>query len=82
MKSVWFRNGKNQEDRERIKGMVLGSKKTLDILAEICYNIIKNDSEVSKQDYQSAGWAFEQAHRNGRQDALREIISIINLTET
>ncbi len=74
----WFKN-LNEEEREKLKSQLLGDKKTLDKLKEIVYNIVKNETDVRVKDYSSPSWLAEQAHRNGRVDAFRSILSLIEL---
>jgi hypothetical protein len=67
----------SKDDQERVKEIFEKSDFLLDILAKVCYNIIRESQNVTKKDYDSAGWAYEQAHRNGQIDALQQIIKII-----
>lgn len=78
MKTIWLENTKG-EDRENLKNYILSNKKLLDILSKICYNIYR---EVEKEsfNYESASWAFKQAHANGQKEILNKIIDLCNVT--
>ena len=78
MKTVWLDQTKGEE-RENLKNYILSNKKLLDILTKICYNIYR---EVEKEsfNYDSASWAYKQAHINGQKEMLSKIIDLCNVT--
>lgn len=39
-------------------------------------------SSMTKKDYEGGSWAYKQAHMNGRNEALTEIISLLTITDT
>ena len=49
----------------------------LDHLLRILTSKIEAASKVSRSDYDTASWAFKQAHLNGRLDAFRELERLI-----
>lgn len=61
--------------------MVLGSHKVLDRLQEICYNSITSEEKVKAVDYDSPSWSHKQAHLNGRIEAYREIVELLNISD-
>lgn len=69
----------DKEQRELVKEIFEKSDFLLDILRKVCYNTIRECENVSRKDYDTAGWAFEQAHRNGQVDALKELLKIIEI---
>jgi hypothetical protein len=75
LKTVWFHN-LPKEEQEQFKQTVLGSQKVLDKLREICYTM---KVESKSTDYDSPSWAFKQAHSNGYNQALLDIISILQI---
>jgi len=76
--SAWIQGAKTPEERDKVKKMVQGNHFVLDKLSEICYNLVTELENVSRSDYDSAGWAYEQAHRNGEVAALKLIIKLID----
>jgi hypothetical protein len=75
--TAWLQGAKTEQEREKLKKMVSGNIFALDKLSEICYTKVTELESVSRSDYDSAGWAFEQAHRNGEVAALKFIIKLI-----
>tara|TARA_R110002020_G_scaffold285675_3_gene501204 strand:+ start:853 stop:1101 length:249 start_codon:yes stop_codon:yes gene_type:complete len=70
-----------KEDRARVAEIVEKSDFLLDILAKVCYNIIRESQNITKSDYSSPSWSHEQAHRNGKVEALTDFLKIINKYE-
>lgn len=79
MQLKWLTGCKTAEQKEKRKDLVLGAQSVLDILKEICYNSILEEQSVSKKDYDSPSWSHLQAHKNGRIEALNEIIKMCDL---
>lgn len=79
MQTVWYRDLKDPEEQARFKQLVLGSNKVLDKLHQIVYNMTKDSEFVKRVDYANPSWSHEQAHRNGRYEALQEILLILTL---
>lgn len=67
-----------KEDWDRVKKVLESDNFLLDILEKVCYNIIRDNSKITKKDYDSAGWAYEQAHRNGVVETADRLLTIIN----
>lgn len=67
-----------KENRDYVKKVVAESDFLLDILAKVCYNIIRESQNVTKSDYSSPSWSHEQAHRNGQVDAMMTFLKIID----
>lgn len=78
MQHLWFSH-LPKSDQENFKKLVLGSKKVLDRLQEICYNTIQSGVVPAKADYDSPSWAYIQADRNGYLRAFKEIHDLLNL---
>lgn len=78
MQHLWFSHLPKSE-QENFKKLVLGSKKVLDRLQEICYNTIHDGVVPSKGDYDNPSWAYKQADRNGYLRAFQEIHDLLKL---
>ncbi len=78
MKVQWL-EGTKGEERRLLKEYVLGSKKLLDILSKMLYNMYKDADEVSLKDYDSPSWSERQAHLNGKKEVIRDLIALCNL---
>ena len=76
----WFA-GLPSEDREKFKQEVINSKKVLDKLGKILYNIEESLRTVKERDYDSPSWSHKQAHRNGESDMVRRVIELITIVE-
>ena len=83
MKSAWTKHLSTEEEKERFRGAVLGSKVTLnrltDILTEMEQDLLS--SELSKNNYDTPNWAPKQAHVNGQKAMIRTIKFLINLDQ-
>lgn len=80
MKTVWL-EGLKDKDREERKVLIRGSKKTLDILSKICYNMYREAENSSISDYDSPSWAYRQAHINGLKEAYNKIQEVVTLSD-
>lgn len=79
MQVQWF-NHLPKDEQEQFKQQVLGCKKVLDRLAEICYT---RRVESKPIDYDSPSWAFKQADAIGYNRAIDDIRRILQIqTET
>ena len=78
MQTLWFQHLPRAE-QEEFKKLVLGSKKVLDRLKEICYNTTHNEVVTHVVDYESPSWAYKQADRNGYLRAYDEIFKLCDL---
>lgn len=79
MQTKWYTGCKTPEDKKKRQDNVQMSSEVLDILKKICYNSILDDQSISKTDYDSPSWSHLQAHKNGRIEALNEIIKMCDL---
>ena len=78
MKTEWLGNLKG-EDRDNFKNSILASKIVLDKLQEIVYNMYKKEESLSSIDYDSPSWSHKQAHTNGKREALKQILELVNI---
>lgn len=74
----WTKGETDLKEIAKIEKYIANSKFLLDKAVQICYNSIIELESVSKSDYNTAGWAYEQAHRNGEVAALRKLIKIFS----
>jgi hypothetical protein len=81
MKTIWLKEAKTPQEREEIKKTILNSTFALDILRNIVYNIDIGLTNVSSEDYDNPSWSHKQAHINGRQETIREILAILDFTK-
>lgn len=77
MQTVWLGSTKG-EDRENLKNYIQSNKKLLDILNGIVYNMYR-EAENSVYDYESASWAYKQAHANGAKEALSKVMRLLEV---
>jgi len=76
LKTVWFQD-LPKEEQEKFKELVLGSKKVLDKLSKIVYNMGVSGEKVNVDQYDSPSWSHKQAHLNGYNAALRDVLDIL-----
>lgn len=76
----WFSNLPKAE-QEEFKNNLIGCKKVLDRLSELCYNSIKDGESTKLTDYDSPSWSHRQADLNGYVRAYREFIQLISLPD-
>ena len=63
------------EDQEARKADVLSNTFAWGILKEV----LERKLEVSTPDYAEHSWAYRQAHQNGRNQIIRELIKLLEL---
>lgn len=80
MKTVWI-EGLKGEDAKRMKENVLGSKKVLDKLIEICYTNIKSGERTKLEDFENPSWSHRAAFLAGEASAFRKIIDILTVDD-
>lgn len=78
MDNRWYSNLPKAE-QEEFKKLVLGNRKVLDRVKEICYNTIQSGVLPSAEEYDSPSWAYKQADRNGYLRAYKEIMNLATL---
>lgn len=76
MKSTWT-YGVPTERHAEIKQKVKANKEAWLLLSETLSRKIKS----YEPDYSDHSWAFRQAHQNGYNQALREVIALLDLTK-
>ncbi len=71
----WLKNIRDPKKREDAEKTILNSTIALGRLREILEDFEQEvlKEEVSEENYDKASWAYLQAHRNGKKQALRTI---------
>ncbi len=69
----WFKDCKTDEDRKAKQSRLLSAKGILEELKTYADNRFSEAARVTSKNYDNAGWACEQAHRNGQMEAYEEI---------
>lgn len=72
---VWTSHLKEEKDRKDFEGYLRNSTTIFDRLRDILH---EKKPKPSKQDYEKASWAYYQAHQNGKEEAIKEILDLIN----
>lgn len=72
-------SGLKDDEKERIKELLLNSKSAFGRLREILEKKLKETSGTSPKDYESPSWAYYQADKNGYERAVREVIALLTL---
>ena len=82
MISAWTKH-LPEEEKERFRSAVLGSKVVLNRLKDLCKEIEdeQNTIESNPKIYDIPNWDYRQAHLNGFRECLRKINKIINLDQ-
>ena len=81
MITAWTKHCKTEEEKEKFKNSVLGSKHVLDRL-NILINEMKEDAgqtELNTKIYDIPNWDYRQADTNGFKRALKLVSKIITL---
>ncbi len=73
--------GLRDEEREKMKKMILECTILLDRLKKILYNMEEGKNRSVVGDYDTPSWSHKQAHLNGESAALRKVIDLITVTE-
>jgi hypothetical protein len=81
MISAWTKHLKTEDEKTRFKNEVLGSKRVLqrlqDLLKEVEDSADSIENDPTK--YDSPGWAYRQADRNGFRRALKAVNKLITV---
>lgn len=77
--SRWFK-GILPEKKAEYEAILRASTTLIDRLKEMLTDRIKevHQAQLSMDDYSTPSWAFKQAHRNGREQELRAILTLIS----
>ena len=75
MYTDWTKNLKNQEDKDRFENSLIGSKIVMDRLVELIdeYEKSLTRSETDVRTFETPGWAYKQAYKNGYRACLQKM---------
>lgn len=76
MNSVW-KSAIDKGDEETLQNYLDNGHFLLDKLSKICYNSIIECEKVSVKDYDHPSWSHKQAHQNGKVEAFKFILKLI-----
>lgn len=83
MKSAWHKHLDTEDDKQRFRNAVEGSKPVLRRLVALL-NEMEEDlsrSELSVKNYDAPNWAEKQAHVNGQKAQIRTIKFLVDLDQ-
>jgi|TARA_R100000084_G_scaffold108987_1_gene73408 hypothetical protein len=75
MQTIWL-SGLKGEAKEKRKEEIKSYLNAFEALAEV---LEKKDK--SSPDYDSPSWAFHQAHNNGYNQAIEDVLKLINIKQ-
>ena len=83
MISAWTKHLKSEEEKEKFKNSVLGSKVVLERLQNILKEIETEQDQIERSPklYDMPNWDYRQAHLNGFKDCLLKVKFLINLDQ-
>jgi hypothetical protein len=78
MISAWTKHLKTEDEKTRFKSEILGSKRVLERLQQLIKEVEDGADSIESDPtkYDSPGWAYRQADRNGFRRALKTIRTI------
>lgn len=80
IKSVWTQ-GLNPAEKKEMEELVRSSTNLLDRLDKILYNMQESKETTVLADYDSPSWSHKQAHQNGQLDIIRQLRSLLKISE-
>lgn len=73
----WFKDCKDEEEKKSLTEYLRNSTPLFDQLKEMLQRRFDGADSVREKNYDSAGWAYKQAHWNGYKDALQEVYKLL-----
>jgi hypothetical protein len=73
----WYVGCSTEADRAKRRALVETSEPLLDVLSKVISNRRKTIENVRETDYDIGGWAYLQAHRNGRLEELDRLETLV-----
>jgi hypothetical protein len=80
LQGAWFRGvHNNKEEKEKREALIRNSHDVLSILLEIVEDMQLSvlEDESTEVDYTGNDWAYLQAHRNGKKEALKTVKGLL-----
>lgn len=81
MNTFWLRGAKTKEDKEKLKQKVFADRWALDRLTVWAKEKLASIDNVREDDYNCPSWVARQAHRNGYNQAMRDLIHLTQLNK-
>lgn len=72
---VWYKGTKTKAEREEITKTLKSYKPAFDALKEHL------SEKPTHPGYDSPSWAYKQAHQNGYNEAIRDVLKLIDIKE-
>lgn len=73
--------GLQGEKKDNLEKLVRNSHIVLSRLKDILEEDLESFQKVGETDYESPGWAYLQAHMNGKQDYARQVLRLLAFLE-
>lgn len=83
MKSVWTKHLKNEEEKDKFRSQILGSKEILERINDLAQEELDGleNAELNLKIYDLPNWDYRQAHGNGFKAAMRWFKTLTNLDQ-
>lgn len=83
MMSMWTKNLKSPEEKDRFENNLKSAKPVFKRLTQLLTEEEEelDRSELNVDTYETPNWASKQAHKNGQRTMLRKIKNLINLDQ-
>ena len=80
----WTKHLKSKKDKDDFELTLRNSTYTMGRLAELLEERLRamDKEETKLDDFESPGWAYKQAFRNGRRKALTEVLDLLDFTRS
>lgn len=77
----WTKHLKDQEEKSRFNGRILGARDVLERLADLIEEKEKSldRSELTIETYSLPNWEHRQAHKNGNREAFAWLKKLVDL---
>jgi len=79
MKTAWYRKCGTQEEKDKVKQILLSNSESLLLLEEILESMLEERPTMA--DYNSPAWSHKMADRIGYNRALTQVLDLINLNK-
>jgi len=76
--SLKWTKGLDESDKERTEKLIRNSGIVLSRLRDIIQEDLDNIQKETEKDYDNPSWAYLQAHKNGKSDYARQMLSLLN----
>lgn len=79
----WTKHLKTPEEKDQYRQSVLRARWVLEHLKKLveANEASREEAEISPKAYQTANWAYAQAHNNGYKQALRDFKKLLTIDQ-